>query len=62
MSQLGHWHRAFKRRKARIFLYVINVAEDEIHEVSVIQWLTITMQTEFGQLLGPLSVKLVKRY
>lgn len=57
MSQNGHRHCAFKRRNARIFLYVVNIFEDEIHEVSALQWVTITMQTGSGQLFGPLSVK-----
>lgn len=57
MSQFGQRCRAFKSRKTRIRLYVMNIFEDKIHEVIVIHWVTIRMWTESGWLLDPLSVK-----
>lgn len=45
MSQFGQRCRAFKSRKTRIRLYVMNIFEDKIHEVIVIHWVTIRMWT-----------------
>lgn len=35
----------------------MDLSGDEIHKVSMVHWVTVIMQTESGELFGPLSVK-----